>query len=211
VRRVVSLGARSLRLTLRGEHELEMLLDSERPAIYLYWHHQLLLSARFVLDRLVRAERPLTVMISPSRDGDLATGVVEKWGLRVHRGSASRGGQRALRALYREITRAHSSILMLPDGPRGPALVVKPGAIVLAQMAAVPIVPLGLSASRAIALGSWDRMLLPLPFSRLGVVVGEPVEVPRQLDDERREALQRHLEAELQRLSAQARDLVDPH
>ena len=92
MRLVVSLGARSLRPRVKGEERLRSLLASGEPAIYLYWHHQLLVSARFVLEHLVGPGLPLTVMISPSRDGDLATGVVERWGLRVHRGSASRGG-----------------------------------------------------------------------------------------------------------------------
>ncbi len=208
----VALLARGLLRTLWATYRLEILdpdrlrdvATAERAAIYLVWHHQAFLFATLIIKNLSRLPRALTVMISQSRDGDLVTRVAEPFGIRVYRGSATRGGQRALRGLYRELARHDSSILMLPDGPQGPPLVVKPGSVVLAQTTGAPIQPLGMAASRAIRLGSWDRLVLPLPFSRVIVAVGEPRRVPRELPTEERDRLCRALEHELEALDSRA-------
>jgi lysophospholipid acyltransferase (LPLAT)-like uncharacterized protein len=209
----VAFLARALLRALWATYRLEVLdpdrlrnvSTAQRPAIYLAWHHQAFLAATLIIKELIRLPRRLTVMISQSRDGDLVTRVAEPFGIRVYRGSATRGGQRALRGLYRELARMDSSILMLPDGPQGPPLVVKPGGVVLAQTAGAPILPLGMAAGRATRLGSWDRLVLPLPFSRVVVAVGEPRSVPRQLEKEQRDQICLELETELETLSERAR------
>jgi lysophospholipid acyltransferase (LPLAT)-like uncharacterized protein len=100
------------------------------------------------------------------------------------RGSSSRGGLAGLLRLYRTIAREGCSVATAPDGPRGPAQVVQPGTVMLARLAGVPIVPLTYAPSRGWRLRSWDRLVVPRPFSRSVVAVGEPLEVAADLPDD---------------------------
>ena len=132
----------------------------------------------------------LGALASLSGDGALVTRIAEPFGVHIVRGSASRGGSAGLRALYRAVSRDGISPLILPDGPRGPQFVFKPGAIVLAQMTGAKLLPLHFHTGRwSRSLGSWDRMTLPLPGANLHVEIGEPVTVPRELNDEARDQL----------------------
>lgn len=209
LRLLIRLLAKSYRFELCGEQRLDRAIEGDHPSIYVFWHHQLLLAAPLIFDRLLPGKHPLTVMISQSRDGELTTRVAERWGFRVCRGSASRGGRVALRGLYRELAKHDSSILMLPDGPHGPTGVVKPGVVVLAQTAGCPIVPVGLATQRPLRLRSWDRLQLPLPRARISAQIGEPISVPRDFKDEERERARQELEATLERLSEQAASDID--
>ncbi len=126
-------------------------------------------------------------MISPSVDGEAPTQLAQRYGAHVVRGSGSYTGVRAVRGVYQAIVKEHISALITPDGPRGPRFEFKPGAIFSAQITGVPIVPLAFAAKPARVLGTWDKFVLPIPFSRVVIAVGEAVYVPRELDDEARD------------------------
>lgn len=160
-----------------GPERLDGLLEAgpdgvPRPVILAYWHRHTALMLPFAT-RLLTRGLPLAVLASLSRDGELAARIARPWGLTVFRGSASRGGTAGLRRLFRHLRKGGSCILA-PDGPRGPLHQVKPGVVVLSQMAAVPVVPLAAAADRCWRLRSWDRMVIPKPFAELTLVVGEP-------------------------------------
>jgi lysophospholipid acyltransferase (LPLAT)-like uncharacterized protein len=157
-----------------------------RPAIFACWHEQALAAVPCVA-RLAAGGRPMAVMASLSRDGELTARVATALGWTVVRGSTSRGGRAGLLALYRGMTRLGLSPVVLPDGPRGPRREPKPGVVVLAQMAAAPIVPFACVPRRSVVLGSWDRMLLPLPLTSIRLALGEPLLVPRELSAAERE------------------------
>lgn len=199
-----TLGWTYRRRSRRGWDALDE-LTARSPTILACWHEQALLALEPVL-RLVRAGLGVTLMVSHSRDGELATRVIRPWGVRVIRGSASRGGQAGLRGLYREIVRHDASPLVLPDGPRGPRGEVKPGAVVLSQTSRAPIQPLGFAASSSWRLRSWDRLAVARPFAEIAVAVGEPRLIERELDDSRRQQACRWLEEELDRLTARAHE-----
>ena len=191
------------RLRLEGAEHLQRAL--EPPAMLACWHEQLLLSLRLVRGEMLPAGGPVSILSSHSADGELAARVARAWGVRVTRGSTSRGGREAALKLYRELVKHRSTLLLMPDGPRGPARQAKMGGIVLAAMSGAPIVPAGLAASRGPRLRSWDRMIVGMPFSRLAVVVGEPMTLDRGSSDaERREAL-RELGDRLDALTLRAR------
>jgi lysophospholipid acyltransferase (LPLAT)-like uncharacterized protein len=145
------------------------------------------------------------VIASHSRDGELVARLAAPLGLPVVRGSTSRGGRGAILALYRALAKHRSSTLILPDGPRGPRHVAKAGAVLLAQFAEVPIVPLAFAAERVYTLRSWDRMVIPRPRSRVAVVIGEPRRVPRRLSAAQLEEERTRLEASLDALADEAR------
>lgn len=141
------------------------------PVVVALWHRGL-----FVALGGVR-RRGLCAPVSRSRDGDWICAVLRHLGFAESpRGSTSRGGSALLRALVRAV-RAGFSVVMLPDGPRGPAGEAQAGAVALAQLTGARLVPVGLAARPAWRFGSWDGTLLPLPFARVRVCFGAPVEL----------------------------------
>jgi len=147
--------------------------------------------------------RGIVVPISQSRDGDLACSVLSHLGFGASpRGSSSRGATGLLRSLIR-LTRAGETVGFLPDGPRGPARIAKPGVIGLARATGAPLVPVGISAHPSTQFGSWDRALLPLPFARVACSYGEPIRVPKNTTGESFEKLRGEFEATLDRMNHQ--------
>ena len=185
-------------LRIRMAKEDQKRLDlAPQPAIFAFWHDQVFVSSAFLIRYLVRRGRRVALMISPSFDGELVTRTMRPFGLSIVRGSASRKGARALRGLYRSLNKDGASPVLLPDGPKGPQFRSKPGTVVLAQTTEAPIVPLAFRSRSPLRLGSWDRMQVPLPFSRVDVMVGELMTVPRELSDDARDAACRELEKRL--------------
>ena len=172
------------------------------------WHDQTALCGPFFIQRIHCGSSPLALMTSQSRDGELVTRCLSPFGLSIVRGSATRGGRDALRALYRVVRKHDASPLILPDGPQGPLHVVKPGAVVLAQMTDTPLVPYGFATRRAWTLGSWDRMRLAKPGAQIAVVPGHAITVPRELADHERDALCDQLGQTLTALTREAAALI---
>jgi lysophospholipid acyltransferase (LPLAT)-like uncharacterized protein len=153
-----------------------------RPLILAFWHERLPLMP--VLFRLAAAREKAVarlvphVLVSQHRDGRFIGDVVAPFGFRMVYGSSTRGGAQALMEMLR-ILRAGNPIAITPDGPRGPRRQAAPGAVQLAALAEVPVVPLAGGTTRHRLLPSWDRMMLPLPFGRGVIVCGDPIRVPR--------------------------------
>jgi lysophospholipid acyltransferase (LPLAT)-like uncharacterized protein len=192
-------------VSFEGRDRLEALLSSPRPVILCLWHNQLLYASRFVETHLVRRGFKLAMMASLSRDGEVGARMGAKIGVRVVRGSQARQGAQGLRALYRAVAKEGYSIIILPDGSRGPVYIAKHGAIMLAKMTGAPLVPMACSPGSFWEAGSWDRMVIPKPFSRMAIAVDEAIEVPAQCGDEQVEALRVQLEESLNRLTAETR------
>ena len=131
--------------------------------------------------------------------------LVRKAGGHVIRGSSSMTGARALRDYYEAVVKEGVSPAVTPDGPSGPPLEFKPGAILLSQLTGRPILPMAYAARRAWRFPTWDRFVLPLPASRIALVIGEPVVVPRGLDADALPQWQERMRRELESLSTQAR------
>ncbi|MDP2480728.1 MAG: DUF374 domain-containing protein [Candidatus Palauibacterales bacterium] len=158
-----------------------------RPALYALWHEQLL-----PLAYLHRGQGAVA-LVSRHRDGEILARVLTGLGYDVARGSSTRGGAAAYRALVRA-GREGRPLALTPDGPRGPRRRADPGAVRAAVAAGVPIVPAAAAAERGWRLRSWDRFLVPAPGTRVWVAHGEALD-PRATD-----ALG-HLEEALQALS----------
>ena len=187
---------------IRGAEHVAALIEAGQPAVLSFWHDRTFFGARFLVHRMVRRGYPVTILVSQSRDGELGVKLATRWGVGVVRGSASRGGAEGLRRLYKAVVRQHSAVVVIPDGPRGPKSEAKPGALVLAQMTGIPILPIGFAARRYWTLRSWDRMIIPKPFTRIAVVIGEPLVLPREFEEAA-------LAAEQQRLKGVLDALVD--
>ncbi|MDX1501883.1 MAG: DUF374 domain-containing protein [Thermoanaerobaculia bacterium] len=165
-----------------GEERLGALLAAGRPAVFVFWHHGLYSAGYPVLRRLLATGAGAASLVSQSRDGDLAARLARPLDLALARGSTSRGGLAGLRHLRRLLLREGRSVFAAPDGPRGPARVARPGTIILAQTTGAPLVPVAAVANRAWRLGSWDRLVVPKPFARVALAVGEPRELARSAD-----------------------------
>jgi len=141
-----------------------------RPFIFAFWHGQML-----PLLWLHRGQT-VSVVVSSHRDGEIIARIAERLGFRTIRGSSSRGAARALLGIVRELE-GGGEVAVTPDGPRGPAERFASGALVGAQRANAPIVGIGVAASRAWRLRSWDRFMIPKPFARVSVAYTVPTTV----------------------------------
>jgi hypothetical protein len=201
---VRALGA-TLAFTAAGIDPLRPLWLAGRPLIYALWHGRVLM-APWIAERLRRTAgaRTVRVLASRSRDGELVTRFVRRFGLDAARGSSSRGGASGLRALTRALE-AGVDVVVVPDGPRGPSRRVQPGVVALAALTGAPVVPMGIGARPSRRLRTWDEFLVPLPFARCSVVFGPAACVARGGD---REAERAGLERALDDATAAADRLV---
>jgi lysophospholipid acyltransferase (LPLAT)-like uncharacterized protein len=181
-----------------GEHTRGLLGADPRTTLFVLWHNRLFVSME--LCRRLRPGRPLHGLVSSSKDGAWLAAFFESAGLRAVRGSSSRGGREAASALV-EALRGGDDAGLTPDGPRGPIYGFKPGALVIARRARPRVVLLGIAYADAWQLPSWDRFLLPHPFSRVRVGA---LEVP--LEELEGEAALAKLEAALRGLNPDGDD-----
>ena len=166
---------RTCRAHLRVSPEVKDLVLSGRPVIYTVWHCHLLYPLYYVR-RYYPQLPPMVVMASPSRDGEFIGEVAEGLGFTVRYGSRRKGGVQALKQMTGYFKEGYSCGL-IADGSRGPARVAQKGPLYLARETGAPLVPLAVASSRKVNFNTWDRFELPLPFSRLVVLVGEPLYV----------------------------------
>ena len=176
----------------------ERLLSSGRPFIACFWHGRMLLMRAALVP-----ESAIHILISEHRDGVLIARALAVLGIRTVAGSSKRGGVVALRSMQRLLAEGEN-VAITPDGPRGPRMRAKMGAIKAAQLAGVPLLPISGAAKRRRVLGSWDRFCLAFPFGRGVILWGEPIEVPRAAGDADIERLRLMLEDRLNEMTAEA-------
>ena len=184
------------RLKIVNQERLETLLKEHGAVVPVFWHQHLLMGARFMASRKIKGLKP-GFMISPSVDGQAPTLLAEIYGCHVVRGSGSYTGVRAVRGVYNAIVKEGISPTITPDGPRGPRFVMKPGAIFTAQISGKAVVPIAYAASPAKLLRTWDKFVIPLPFGRLRIAIGEPYFPPKRMTEEEMAAAQKELERRL--------------
>jgi lysophospholipid acyltransferase (LPLAT)-like uncharacterized protein len=143
------------------------------PMVLVFWHGRSVMLP-FLQRYAAACSAEVWIMNSPHRDGQIVSRALERFGIRCTEGSSSRGAVAGTLHLARALRRG-VSIALAADGPRGPAGVAKPGAMELALISGAPVYPLAFSASRSVRLSSWDRLMVPLPGSRVVCVVGEPL------------------------------------
>jgi lysophospholipid acyltransferase (LPLAT)-like uncharacterized protein len=166
------------------------------PVIFCLWHNRLAIS--MIVHR--RHPRKLAALVSASKDGALLAAVLGRFGVEQIRGSSSRRGPQALLELTSHAKRGYD-LAVTPDGPKGPRYVVQHGVIALAQVTGLPIIPVTCNTQLKICLKSWDRFQIPLPFSRCEFILNEPIFVPREADETRREEHRSALQARLRQSS----------
>jgi len=197
-----------LRLTLRIKvygDDLRLqaqTMCSDRPPLHavLHGHQMSLIAFNFYRD--------FGVITSRSRDGEIAASVLRFFGMVPIRGSSSRGGKEALAGAYEHVM-ANKALGITVDGPRGPRGQVKRGICELARQSGLAIVPSVAVPAWRIELRSWDRFQIPLPFTRLIVIFGQPLLVPNSASPEQVFAYCDQLASALSELEKKALMLAD--
>jgi lysophospholipid acyltransferase (LPLAT)-like uncharacterized protein len=162
---VVRLLAATWRIRTSGADIVDAFRAARQPIVFTLWHGQMLPLLWH------HRQEGIAVLISEHRDGEIIARIASALGFRTVRGSTFRGADRALAGLVRELRAGHD-VAVTPDGPRGPARRFAPGALVAAQRAGAPVVSVGVAATRAWRLRSWDGFLIPKPFARVTVAYG---------------------------------------
>ena len=145
----------------------------------------------------------VVVLASLSRDGEIQTAMLERFGYRVERGSSSRGAVRGLLMMGRAMREGWEPAIAV-DGPTGPLHGVKQGIVALAKHEGARIVPTMASATSGWIVPSWDRTFIPRPFARAVMIYAPPVPVPKDADDAELERIRAEVEATLRDLTRQA-------
>jgi lysophospholipid acyltransferase (LPLAT)-like uncharacterized protein len=183
------------RTILVGKELEQALLNKETRSIYALWHGRI-----FFMPYRYRWQGRLYCLVSPSMDGEIIARILRMFRLNIIRGSSYKEGRKAFRELIKVVKEGNSAAIIV-DGSRGPAFKVQGGVIHLAMLGGVPILPLTYSAEKAIVLKSWDRFIIPKPFSRVVVIYGEPLYVSRDLSDEQMEEKRIELEQRLNEIT----------
>lgn len=169
--------------------------------ILAFWHEQLVM-----MPFPYRGKR-VCVMVSHHRDGELITRALRPLRIATARGSSTRGWSGGLKGMLRAY-RGGADLAFAPDGPRGPRYVAKSGVIQVARVTGATIVPVAAAARWCRRIRSWDRLIIPVPWSRIVYVVGEPLGVPADAGPAEVEQVRAALEHELTRLTAHAATAV---
>ena len=193
---LVRLLSSSYRVRIVASANERRILERFGSCVYASWHQRFFPGITFFSKR-----RPIAIMISQSRDGELIARVVRVFGWQPVRGSSTRGGPQALQRL-KQLARNGYKIGHIVDGPQGPFGVVKPGLIRIAQAAGRPILPTITSAQRQWMFNSWDRFMVPRPFSRVIIRFGDAIHVPADLDTAGFEEMRQSVEDRLKALYA---------
>ena len=165
------------RLRFIGREHYEWLRENKKPFIFCIWHGKILIPI------FVHRRENVHAMVSLHTDGEMIAQTLHRLGVRTIRGSSTRGAQRATVEMIRALKRGLICAIM-PDGPKGPRHVFKPGAITMAQKSGAYLLPLTFACSNSFRFNSWDRFTLPLPFSKSAAIYGEPIAVPADLEKE---------------------------
>jgi lysophospholipid acyltransferase (LPLAT)-like uncharacterized protein len=166
-----------------GATNIDPFIDQDRVCAPAYWHQHHVIGSTLVRSWIRRGFKAC-FLVSGSVDGDVPSRIARAWGAEVIRGSANQSGALALRDQQRMMKQGYS-IVTTADGPRGPKYEFKSGTVLMARIAGVPILPVGCAADRAWYLNRWDNFMVPKPFARIVIAIGEPIPVSREiaLDD----------------------------
>jgi len=173
VARYLRLVQRTGRWEFQGTEFPEKLLEAGQPFLVAFWHGRLLMAGV-----AWPYAHPFRMVISEHADGQLIARTVGHLGYDAITGSTTRGGVRVLRSMVRALE-SGACVGVTPDGPRGPRMRAAPGIAQAARLSGAPILPLVFAARPSRLLGSWDRMMVPLPFGRGIVRWGAPLEIPK--------------------------------
>lgn len=164
-----------------------------QPAVWVFWHRCIIPATWFFRGRRIG------VMTSSSFDGEYIARIIDKFGFKAVRGSSTRGGVRALLGMHTVIEDGRVAAFTI-DGPKGPRYIAKPGPVLLARNTETPLVAFHLAVRRAWVLNSWDRLMIPKPFSKVALHISRMMTVPKDADLESLTRFHAEMQAALDRV-----------
>lgn len=182
-------------LTLRKKIDKRAGEFLQRQSIVALWHNRIF-SPCYVYRYVLRGAITMSMLTSASKDGAMLSTVAQDYGMRAVRGSSRRRGVAGFMDMVHELEDG-CHMCITPDGPKGPLYRCHPGVIKLASISGVPILPLRIRYGKCWRAKSWDRFIVPLPFSQIELEAGEPFYVPRDLSEDALASWCRRLEEAL--------------
>ena len=187
--------------------------DNNKPIIGAFWHGRLAMMPYGWRTKTM----PLNMLISNHRDGSIIADMITHFGVKSVRGSAgdkvkggnksSKGGVQAMLNMAK-LAAAGEGLAITPDGPRGPRMRANAGIVALARLTGCPVFPIAVSVSNRRVLSSWDKFIVPLPFSRGAFVIGDPIFVARNATEDACEQARVAIETEINRVTREADRIV---
>ena len=180
---------------VEGTEIPESFINQKKPFIVAFWHGRLLM-----MSQAWPYKAPFKMLISNHPDGDLIAQTIRHLGFKSIFGSSSHGGASALRSILRALDKG-VSVGVTPDGPKGPNMKASPGIVFAAQQAGVPILPITYAAKPSTLLSSWDRLMIPFPFSSGILKWGKPINVKKDGGEDYIEEITKILEEQLNQMT----------
>ena len=190
-----------------GEQNIARIHSEGKACIPCYWHQHDLFCTWYMRTWIKRGMK-IGFLISPSVDGEIPARLAKSWGAEVIRGSTTRAGAQTMRDMYTIVVKQGISPVTTSDGPQGPIHVFKMGDILLSQFTQAPLLPLSYAADRFWQVNSWDKFIIPKPFARIAIVIGEPVTIDKKIHRDDLEPQRLALENALKSITTQATSLL---
>ncbi|MEI7811198.1 MAG: lysophospholipid acyltransferase family protein [Ignavibacteria bacterium] len=188
---------RTLSINIKNEEAVRKLAEENKNYVLAFWHGTMLVP--WYINRGLK----FTALVSRSKDGALLDKILNKWDYQVVRGSSHTGGSVALGMLV-DYARDEKTVVITPDGPRGPKHKLKAGAVITARRANVPLVLLGVGYNKKRNLNSWDRFEIPKFFSKVNLIFSDPIYVSADLSFEDTSKIIGECELKLNELQTEA-------
>ena len=195
-------------VSIQGEQHVEAVASSDKAFVPCYWHQHHLFCTWY-MKKLIKRGLKIGFLISPSVDGEIPARLARSWGGEVIRGSTTRTGAQAMRDMFNLVVKQKVSPVTTSDGPQGPVHVFKLGDILLSQFTQSPLLPLAYACSNSWMLNSWDKFIIPKPFSKIAITIGEPTTIPKGIVAEDLEPMRMQMENALKDLTKQAQDTIN--
>ncbi|MDP2960250.1 MAG: lysophospholipid acyltransferase family protein [candidate division Zixibacteria bacterium] len=193
----ILLLGKSLKIKWIGKENLKPIREENGKVLYAFWHGRMLILS------YSHRRKKIQVLISQHRDGEIIARIIERLGFGTVRGSSSHGGYKAILQMANKAKDGYD-LAITPDGPKGPAFQVQPGTACIAQRSEIPILPITNSAEKVWTLKSWDRFIIPKPFSKVVIIIGKPIYIPGELTSEQIDLKNLELQENLNRLTEKA-------
>jgi lysophospholipid acyltransferase (LPLAT)-like uncharacterized protein len=193
----ILLLGKSLKIKWIGEENIKPIRERKGKVLYAFWHGRML-----ILSYSHRGKK-VQVLISQHRDGEIIARIIERLGFGTVRGSSSHGGFKAILQMANEAKNGYD-LAITPDGPKGPLFQVQPGTAYIAQRSEIPIIPITNSAEKVWTLKSWDRFIIPKPFSKAVIIIGKPIYVSVDLTPDEIDLINLELQENLNLLTEKA-------
>lgn len=193
--------SKTVRLKIYNREILDKIKKENKQIIFAFYHQELFLFIHYIY----YYNNKVTVLASPSRDGDIAESVLRRFNFDVVRGSSRKDGLRGMISMIKTLKNGSDAAFAV-DGPIGPPRTVKPGILLISKRTNAVILPISNWASPNFKLSTWDRTLIPIPFSKACIVFGEPLE-PEDFKNDDIIAAHQKFQIILDTLSAKAKEL----